>query len=98
MENVGQLDNEKRQKACVQLMFLSEIEEEFKSLKQENDKLKSKNKKFMEQQKKLKAQLEKMEQEKKKWIMESLDLGGKIKILRQLTFYQHQHLMQKQLS
>ena len=81
MENVGQLDSEERQKACFQLMFLSEIEEEFKQLKHANDRLKSKNKKFMEQKEKLEAQLEKLKQENKKWIMESSNLGEKIKIL-----------------
>ena len=52
MENADQLDSEERQRACGQFMFLSEIEEEFRQLKLENDKLKNQNKKCMEIRKK----------------------------------------------
>ena len=65
MNNVDQLDGEERHKACFQLMFFSEIEEEFRQLMQRNDK--TQNKKVMEQNKRLESQLKEMEQENQRW-------------------------------
>ncbi|XVF71962.1 hypothetical protein PTKIN_Ptkin12aG0082400 [Pterospermum kingtungense] len=78
MENADQLDSEERHRACCQLMFLSEIEEEFRKLKQENEKLRNQNKKGMERRKKLESQLKEMEDEKKRSEMEISNLGQKL--------------------
>ena len=55
MDKANHLDDKERHRACCQLMFLKEIEEEFRQLKQENNKLKSQNNKSIEQMKKLKS-------------------------------------------
>ena len=65
MDNANHFDGEEWHRACCQLMFLSEIEKEFRQLKQENNKLKSQNKKSIVQMKKLKSQLKVMKQKKK---------------------------------
>ena len=52
MDNVDQLDNEERHWACGQLMFFSEIKEEFQQLKLKNDKLENQNKKYIKKRKK----------------------------------------------
>ena len=62
MDNANHLDGEERHKACCQVMFLSEIEEEFRQLKKENNKFKTQIKKGIEQMKiKIKSQLKVIE-------------------------------------
>ena len=75
MDNANHLDGKESHRAYCQLMFLSEIKEEFRQLKRKNNKLKSQSKKSMKQMKKLESQLQVMEQKKKSLGIESLQLG-----------------------
>ena len=90
MDNADQLDCEEKHKACFQLMFFSEIEEEFRQLKQGNGKFKNQNKKVMEQNQRLESQLKEMEQEKQRWDRESSQIDDNIKLLQKEKSHQGQ--------